>query len=90
MGSLAPDSASSRWLSRRGRPTLRSTENTAAASVDATTAPISSAVVRSISSRMVAAPAVTPAVMTTPMVASDSAGMATWRTSRKSVLRPPS
>ena len=41
--SLKPDSASSMPVSRAGRGTLRSTEKTAAASVEETTAPMMSA-----------------------------------------------
>ena len=45
--SLNPDSASSIPLSRRGSGTVRSTENTAAASVELRIAPMSSATVQS-------------------------------------------
>ena len=55
IGSLAPDSTSRRLPSRRGMRTRRSAENTAAASVDATTAPTSSAVVPSTSRSSAAA-----------------------------------
>ena len=61
IGSLAPDSTSSRFPSRRGTATRRSAEKTAAASVDATTAPTSSAVVVSTSRSGAATRATTPA-----------------------------
>ena len=78
MGSLNPDSTSSvapsRWSSLV--PLLRSTENTAAASVDDTTAPSSSAGAQGSPSRC-AKVATSAAVPITPTVASIAAGAAT-------------
>ena len=57
--SLKPDSASSRPASRRGNGSTRSTENTAAASVEETMAPSSSASCQSMRSSTCAPTAVT-------------------------------
>ena len=72
--SLKPDSASSRPATRRGSGSTRSTENTAAASVDDTMAPRSSASCQSIPSSRCAPAAVTTMLTTTPTVASAPAG----------------
>jgi hypothetical protein len=68
----------------------RSVANTAAASVEETTAPSStdSSQVRS-KSRYAAAP-VTTALTATPTVLRSAAGTATWRSRRKDVCSPPS
>ena len=88
--SLNPDSASSRPATRRGKGTTRSTENTAAASVDDTMAPSSSASCQSIPSSRCAPAAVTTMLTAMPTVASSRAGANTLRTSANRVVRPPS
>ena len=69
IGSLAPDSTSSRFPNLLGTSTRRSAEKTAAASVDDTTAPMSSAVVVPTSRSGAATSATAPAVTNTPIVA---------------------
>ena len=88
--SLNPDSASSRPATRRGNGTTRSTENTAAASVEETTAPSSSASCQSIPSSRCAPAAVTAMLTAIPTVAKAAAGAKTFRTSANRVVRPPS
>ncbi len=65
-------------------------KNTAAASVEATTAPTSSASLQRRPSAYLATGAVSAAVSMTPMVASTSAGATTLRKVAKRVRRPPS
>ncbi len=80
-GSLVPDSASS-VAPTRGRsrkPCACTRRNTAAASVDATTAPTSSASVQFRSSAYLATGAVISAVSSTPIVASTIDGASTAR-----------
>ena len=88
--SLKPDSASSRPASRRGNGSTRSTEKTAAASVEDTMAPSSSASCQSIRSSRCAPTAVITVLITTPTVASAAAGASTLRMSANLVVRPPS
>ena len=87
IGSLPPDSASSVRASRRLICVKRSVANTAAASVDATTAPSrnASSQVRSNSAR--AATPVSRAVTTTPTVLRSAAGTTTARSRRQEVCR---
>ena len=89
-GSLRPDSSSRSRLVRVGSGSVRSAAKTAAASVEETTAPRSSAVVGSRPISPQAARATTPAVIATPTVASRPAGTPTDRNERGSVPRPPS
>src|SRR5437867_4791004 len=70
-GSLSPDSPSSVPDSRGGSGSLRSTENTAAASVGASTAPSSRASRQPRSSSQRVTTATTSALITTPTVARD-------------------
>ena len=88
IGSLPPDSASSVRASRRLICVKRSVANTAAASVDATTAPsrIASSQVRSNST--CAATPVSTAVTTTPTVLRSAAGTATRAQSPPGRLQP--
>ena len=91
-GSLMPDSTSSVALTRgRNRsPRACSRKNTAAASVEAMTAPISSASSSRAPSAHMAAGAVSAAVTSTPTVASMPAGPITLRKVWKRVRSPPS
>ena len=66
----------------------RRTENTAAASVEDTMAPSSSASCQSTPSRTCAPAAVTAVLMPTPMVARRPAGASTFRTSANWVVKP--
>ncbi len=86
-----PDSTSSVTPTRRlsWSPLPRSTANTAAASVDDTTAPSSSASPQPRPSQC-APTATSVAVPATPMVASTPAGAAARRTALSGVLSPPS
>ena len=80
-GSLVPDSASS-VAPTRGRsrnPCVCTSRNTAAASVEATTAPTSEASVQLRSSTYLATGAVISAVRSTPIVASTIDGASTVR-----------
>jgi hypothetical protein len=90
IGSFPPDSASSVRAKRRRMCVKRSVENTAAASVEATTAPsrMASSQLRSNSARATAP--VISAVTTTPTVLSSAAGTATSRRRRQEVCSPPS
>ena len=88
--SLKPDSASSRPAMRRGSGSARSTANTAAASVEDTTAPISSDTCQSKPRNRCAPRAVTSALTPTPTVASTPAGASTVLMSPQLVVRPPS
>ena len=91
MGSFRPDSSSSVAPTRRfsWMPLDRRMEKTAAASVDETMAPSSSACSQGRPSSRAKAPT-SPAVATTPAVASTPAGAsATWNEAA-GVLSPPS
>ncbi len=90
-GSLPPDSASSTRATRRRSGVKRRVANTAAASVEATTAPSRRLVCRSRSSNnRTAAKPVTIAVTSTPTVASREAVRSTGRRPRHAVVSPPS
>jgi hypothetical protein len=88
--SLKPDSASRVPLSRFGSPMPRSTEKTAAASVEATTAPMVRESCQSKPSRKCAPSAVTATETPTPTVASTPAGATCLEIARHRVERPPS
>ena len=88
--SLKPDSASSMPASRAGSGSRRRTEKTAAASVEASTAPRISAVRQSAPSRVCTATATTMTLTPTPSVAIASAVGTDLRTWRQLVVRPPS
>src|SRR5215210_4385804 len=90
IGSLNPDSASSRRATRRLRLEPRSTENIAALSVEATIEPSRSAGSTERSSRRAAASPTMTAVATVPVVASETAGARTGRISDHPAARPPS
>ena len=89
-GSLSPDSAPRMRAGRSGTGALRSEANTAAASVDATTAPTRRAVVVSTSKARWTTAATTAPVTSTPTVESASAGPTAPRRSSRRVRRPPS
>ena len=91
-GSLVPDSTSSvaPTRGRRRRPWALTSRNTAAASVEATTAPTSRACGQLRSRAYQATGAVISAVSSTPRVASTMDGASTVRMVWKRVLRPPS
>ncbi len=80
-GSLVPDSASkvAPTRGRSRRPCACTSKNTAAASVDATTAPTNRASVQFRSSAYLATGAVISAVNSTPIVASTIEGTSTAR-----------
>ena len=87
-----PDSTSStartRGRSRKPRALIR--KKTAAASVEATTAPISRAWIQPMPSTNFATGAVSNVVISTPTVASVTAGPSTLRRLAKRVRSPPS
>ncbi len=87
-----PDSASSvaPTRGRRRKPCVCTKRNTAAASVDATTAPTKNASVQFKSSAYLATGAVISAVKSTPIVASIIDGASTVRMLWKRVFSPPS
>jgi hypothetical protein len=91
-GSFALDSISSvaPTRSRSCRPPARSRNSTAAASVEATTAPTRKPVVGSNCNSQLAAKPVSTALSSTPTVASSIVGASTRRTVAKRVRRPPS
>ena len=91
-GSLVPDSTSSvaRTRERRRNPRALISKNTAAASVEATTAPTSKACVQPMPSTSLATGAVSTVVIRTPAVASVAAGASTLRKVASRVRRPPS
>ena len=91
-GSLVADSTSSVALTRgRSRsPLACSRKNTAAASVEAITAPTSSASSQFNPSAQAATGAVSAAVTRTPTVASRPAGASTLRKVASFVRKPPS
>jgi len=90
MGSLLPDSISRVALTRSLRLRPPSRENTAAASVEPTMAPISIPCIRLRSNSQAAASPVRPVVMATPTVASDRAGQSATRNEETRVRMPPS
>ncbi|OIQ72161.1 hypothetical protein GALL_462150 [mine drainage metagenome] len=75
---------------RNRKPCACTSRNTAAASVDATTAPASSASVQFRSSAYLATGAVTSAVSSTPIVASIIDGASTALIFCNRVFKPPS
>ena len=91
-GSLVPDSTSSvpRTRGRRRRPPALIKRNTAAASVEATTAPISNDSIQPMPRTYLATGAVSSVVISTPAVASITDGATTLRMLAKRVRRPPS
>ncbi len=91
MGSLLPDSSSSRGRRRPRSPALRArrTENTAAASVEEMMAPSRNPASRLRPSARLATQPAMSAVTSTPTVASAMPGAATGRTSDHRVSRPP-
>ncbi len=92
IGSLVPDSISNvavtRWFSRTAL--VCSSENTAAASVEPTMAPISRPCARLKERIQAEKPPTTPVVTSTPTVASDSEGRSATRKLSSGVRRPPS
>ena len=92
IGSFRPDSISSVAATRsfRRSPTWRSSENTAAASVDATIAPSSSAWRQPRCITGIATSATIAAVTSTPTLASSTAGVKPLRKTSMRVLMPPS
>ena len=90
MGSLLPDSISSVALTRSFSPLPPNNEKTAAASVEPIMAPISMPCSRSRLNSQAAASPVSPAVITTPIVASESAGHSATRNELTRVRIPPS
>ena len=90
MGSLSPDSTWSSWRTRAGSGAPRMAENTAAASVDAMTAPIRNDVEKGRSSTARAVSPAMAAVIATPIVASTRPGPTTRRNAASGVDRPPS
>ncbi|MDT4819808.1 hypothetical protein FQZ97_529350 [compost metagenome] len=90
IGSLLPDSISRVAVTRSLSPLPPSSENTAAASVEPTMAPISRPCMRSRSNSQAAATPVSPVVISTPTVARDSAGHKATRKLETRVRRPPS
>ena len=88
--SLKPDSASSTPVSRRGNGTRRSTEKTAAASVEVRTAPTSRATVQLTFKIRYAALPTTATETATPRVDRAAAGATDDRIEDHSVVRPPS
>ena len=89
-GSFRPVSASSVLAIRWRMCVNRSVAKTAAASVDATTAPRSTDSSHERSNSVYAAAPASTAVATTPTVASRAAGTATRRSRRHDVESPPS
>ena len=87
-----PDSTSSvaRTRGRSRKPRELISRNTAAASVEATTAPTSSACSQPMPSTSLATGAVSKVVIRTPTVASVAAGASTLRKVASRVRRPPS
>ncbi|MNF91115.1 hypothetical protein D3C84_737080 [compost metagenome] len=90
MGSLLPDSISRVALTRSLRPRPPSRLNTAAASVEPTMAPISRPSIQLRSNSQAAATPVSPAVTSTPTVASDREGHRATRKLETRVRMPPS
>jgi hypothetical protein len=89
-GSLSPDSASSVARMRGRSGSLRITANTAAASVEDTTAPSSTAVRASTSSNNHASAEVTETLIATPTVARTPANPITGPSTGSRVVSPPS
>ena len=90
IGSLLPDSISRVALTRSLSPRPPSRENTAAASVEPTMAPISRPSSQCRLNSQAAATPVSPAVTSTPSVASDSEGQSATRKLETRVRMPPS
>jgi hypothetical protein len=92
IGSLEPLSTSRVALSRSGSwmPPLRSTANTAAASVEPTMLPSSNPCSSGSPSTQLAARPVIREVSSTPRVARERAGRQHTRTASREVRRPPS
>ena len=90
IGSLLPDSISRLALTRSLRPLPPSSENTAAASVEPTMAPISKPWMMLRSNSQAAAMPVRPVVINTPTVARDKAGHSATRKLATRVRKPPS
>ena len=90
IGSLKPDSTSSRFAIRLRSAVNRSAAKTAAASVEPTIAPSRSAPDQVRSKRPYAVTPTTAAVTITPTELSESAGTITRLTERHSEVRPPS
>ena len=88
--SFIPDSSSSAPASRRDTPTPRSTLNTAAASVEDSTAPHRNAVRHSRSSSTCSDTPTTPMLTTTATVDSAMPTPSEGRTASHRVVRPPS
>jgi hypothetical protein len=88
--SFEPDSSSSIPASRGETPTPRSTLNTAAASVEASTAPHRNAARQSRPSSRCSATPTTPMLTTTPTVESAMPTPSDGRTALQRVVRPPS
>ncbi|VTO09214.1 Uncharacterised protein [Klebsiella pneumoniae] len=90
IGSLVPDSISSVEPTRSLSPLPPSSEKTAAASVEPTMAPISRPSIRSSLNNQAAIIPVSAEVISTPTVASDSAGHSATRKELAWVRIPPS
>ena len=90
IGSLNPASPSRVRSRRRRRPAPRSSENTAAPSVDATIEPSSNPSSSEKSNSQEAAKPVTTAVISVPGTARAIAGRSTGRISPQPAVRPPS
>lgn len=88
--SLKPDSASRMPLTDRGSGTLRSTEKTAAASVEDRIAPTSIDCCHGSPKAKSTAPATTSTETTTPIVESAAAGPTLERMCSHEVVSPPS
>jgi hypothetical protein len=88
--SLEPDSSSRAPANRGETPTPRSTLNTAAASVDASTAPHRNAARQSRPSSRCSATPTTPMLTATPTVASAIPTPNEGRTADQRVVSPPS
>ncbi len=89
-GSLTPDSISRMPASRFGMGVRRTTSNTTAASVEATTAPMMRAVSHPVSNRSCTPAATTPALTRTPTLARTKPGTPDSRKTDGLVVRPPS
>ncbi|MNN71512.1 hypothetical protein D3C81_1874570 [compost metagenome] len=87
---MLPDSISSVAVTRSFRPLPPSRENTAAASVEPTIAPISRPWIMFRSNSQAATMPVRPVVISTPMVARDNAGHSATRKLATRVRKPPS
>ncbi|MOA54526.1 hypothetical protein D3C78_1781590 [compost metagenome] len=90
IGSLLPDSISRLAVTRSFRPLPPNSENTAAASVEPTMAPISRPWIKFRLNNHAAAMPVSPVVISTPTVARESAGHNATRKLDTRVRKPPS